>query len=412
MRALILVLLYAVGVCYGVLNGISEPIFTLRAEERARAVHRAEAYIASVTGAGNLTREGATPMYYFHDVGTRVHGTAVVFHGGAGRPSDMVLIAKYLFDNNFNVYLPALAGHALVTDQWPYGLLRDEKLRKKVRNALISDKRYERINAFAVKDMAKLISFEDTVDRPFVTTAFKILKERLSEEEYGVLTSAFDMLIGPKDLSKLYYNGVEKDIQKMFAFDGSRYMSNPEERLSDVASLPGPVFALGYSLGGVQAFYLASRAKHLKRIVTLAPGIRVKRTTLTDFIMLAGMLDIDLLPKDAPLFFPNRFSSAVQVLSRYAFNPDAAKAVRENTDTFCIIAADDSIVDVDAGLYICRDAVKNAGSTAFIYPKKLGINHGVGPPLSKYSDAMFEEIVRYFTTGKVQKKNMLNENSQ
>ena len=45
-----------------------------------------------------------------HKAGEAAHGTALLFHGFSNKPHQMALLAKYLYDNDFNVYVPTLAG--------------------------------------------------------------------------------------------------------------------------------------------------------------------------------------------------------------------------------------------------------------------------------------------------------------
>lgn len=389
-------------------HSIPKPNCTGTPEQYARAIQRIESFIASTTNDKD-TRLNAQALYYFHSPEEPVHGTVMVFHGGFGKPSMSNLTAEYLFENRFNVYSPPLAGHAYQGNRWPYTILRPDKGGREARNALLNDG--------VIGEIVKGInngSLMAPVHGPngfnmdiIIARALQVLKEKLSYKQYNDVMTAMSLLVRED-----YYPGLEMDMYEFFESDHFMYDSQPYDRFSDVASLPGPKYAVGYSMGAVQSMYLAARAKSLDRIVLMAPFVEPAapkdKPEYRYLLEAVGVFDLYNAPVEGDTAIPSRILPAADLAGRFLLQEDILRPIRDNTATFCIMAEDDGMADFELGFQTCRDRVRNERSVAYAYPAEEKLNHFVAPgQLNRLSIPVLQETLRFLTTGSVHSENML-----
>jgi dienelactone hydrolase len=210
-------------------------------------------------------------LYWFHGPQKKVHGTVIVFHGGFGVPADTNLTSEYLYRNGFNVYAPALAGHAYLPHRNPATVLRAEVGGAAARKILMEDPIIgDVINRINNGSLMAPVHAPDGFDvNEIKERALKLIRTGLPQPLFKQLVHAMSLLVDDE-----YHVGIEKEVHRYFETDHHRYDSDPFERLADIAALPGPVYAIGWSMGGVEAMYLAARAKYIDRIVLFAPFLK------------------------------------------------------------------------------------------------------------------------------------------
>ena len=389
-------------------RGLPSPVYTGTREQYERARRRVEARLQATKNDENY-RPGAESIYRFHSADTPVHGTVMVFHGGFATPASFGVTIKYLYDNGFNVYAPALAGHAYNSTRWPYALLRPEMGGRAAKKVLTSDPVIggiiDRINNGSMKPPVFAPNGFDLDE--IIVRADRLLRQGLSDDEYENLQAGMSLLVRED-----HYPWAEKDIHKYFETDYYRYDSDPYERFSEIASLPGPTYAVGYSLGGLQTMYLAARAKSLRRIVLLAPYAEVaapKDFPQSRYLVEAvGALDLYKTQILGANGVPSRAIPAVDLAGRFLLQDDILRPIRDSTATFCIFAEDDPMSDPTVGLDACSTRVRNNETKTFVYPAEAKVGHNVAPGESnRFSTPVLQEMLRFLTAGSVHENNML-----
>lgn len=381
-------------------HSLPEPIYSSTPEQHARTVHALDRYIKTIEADPDV-RAKAAPLYQIHPPGVKTHGTVILWHGGFGMPDNLKLFGRYLFENNFNVFLPPLAGHALNGTRWPYSLLRDNMGGKAAREVLMSHPQIMNISkAITAGELIAPVHAPDGFDMDvMVNRVLDLLEKNLSTEDYNNVIKAFQLLVRED-----YYPGLEKDLFKYFESDHFRYDSTAYEQVSLVIPLPGPIYAGGFSMGGLQTMFAAARSKIIDRAVLLAPFFEAAapegKPSYRYLLEAVGVLDVYSAPVAGDVPIPSRILPAVDIVGRLAMQDDITRNVREHTATFCVYAEDDGVADYEIGINVCKSALRNNESIVYSYPASKGINHFVASGnFNKYSTAMAKEILRFFATG-------------
>jgi alpha-beta hydrolase superfamily lysophospholipase len=403
------VILALIQVAVGAGSGVPAPVHQGTPSQYARAVRSVESHIASTTRDKDAKADSQA-LYWFHGPQKKVHGTVIVFHGGFGVPADTNMTSKYLYRNGFNVYAPALAGHAYQPHRNPTTVLRAEMGGTAAKKILINDPVIgdiiTRINNGSL--MAPVHAPEGFDFNVIRARAMELFRTQLPQHMFEKLMRAMSLLV-----SEEYHAGIEKELHRYFETDHHRYDSDPFERLADVAALPGPVYAVGWSLGGVEAMYLAARAKYIDKMVLFAPFVESaapKRKPEYRYLLEAvGALDLYVTPLPGGSRVPSRMLPAADLAGRLLLQDDILNSIRDNTATLCVFAEDDSMSDVDIGMYACRDRVTNKDSAAYLYSASEGLDHSVAPgPSNPYNTAILQETLRFLATGSLNRENMLS----
>lgn len=375
-----------------------------------RAIHIIDAYIASTVGDAQA-RQGAQGVYAFHRPDVKVYGTAIVFHGGFGKPSDTSGTTAYLHANGWNVYAPPLAGHAFEGTRWPSTRLRGEYGGDLARQLLLQDPVLGPIAAGINNGTlaAPVHGPDGFVYDDAMRRALEVLSKGMGPAAYKTLVNAFELLI-----TATAYPGKQAALHKYFETDHMRYATDAAARVMDVVSLPGPVVVVGYSMGGVEALYASAwSAGIVSRAVLYAPFVDAAAPTgspgLRHLLQAVGALDLYVAPVPNDTAIPSVMLPAASLVGHTLLDGDLHAAVRQQTDVFCVFAEDDEMADVAAGLRVCRDGVASAGSRSFLYPARLGLGHSAAPsPFNPYNAPLLQETWRFLVTGEVHTSQMIN----
>ncbi|CAN8065086.1 unnamed protein product [Agarophyton chilense] len=382
----------------------SLPAFSVTSAQYNRALRRVESYIAT-TRTDVDARPRAHAIYSFHQPGKRVHGTVIIFHGLASSPELMRPFVTYLHQNGFNVYAPPGAGHAFHYSRLPHTLMSSEfgaQIAASVINQNPALKQYfDRITQLAVMTPPNASEFKEITD-----LIITLLKKELSPQQFTGVMSALQLLSGtdcPADL--------EAQVAKYCESDHYRYESHPIERYCDVASLPGPVSVIGYSLGTVQAMNLAARVPAVEKLVVLAPLVHFfgyDTEPLPSFSLSAlGALDLHLFPFDISTVSA-RHVTATTLAARVIQRDQITQPIRQRVATFVIVSDSDNACDPQSALEFCQEKLSNKRTVSFSYPKAVDLKHGVHPHSeNKYSVPLLQEVFRFLTTEQVRIQNML-----
>ncbi|GAB0494445.1 hypothetical protein MMPV_005738 [Pyropia vietnamensis] len=407
-------LLFASCVCAAASTGANlprPPSHTGTAAAYDRATRTIDAYIASTT-ADAQARSGAQPFYAFHGPGEKVYGTALVFHGGFGKPADAVKTTTYLHANRWNVYAPPLAGHAFEGTRWPSTRLRGEYGGDLARQLLLADPLLGSI-AEGINNGTLMapVHVPDGFDYDeAMTRALTVLREGMEPAAYDTLLDAFELLVTANA-----YPSKQASLHKYFETDHMRYATVAAARVMDVVSLPGPVVVVGYSMGGVQALYASAWSDGLvSRAVLYAPFVDAaapaESPRLRHLLQAVGALDLYDVPVPNDTTIPSVMLPAASLVGHTLLDEDLHAAVRRQTDVFCVFAEDDNMADVTLGLRVCRDGVASAGSRSYVYPAQLELGHFAAPsPMNPYSTPLLQETWRFLTTGEIRAEQMLNQ---
>lgn len=385
-------------------NPQDAPPFVMTSIARDAAHSALTAHAASVSALPQL-RTGSIPQFFLHEVGARVHGTVVVFHGFGENADKCVEQARYLYKRRFNSVCFNLAGFAQHPSLWISTTLRQSAGYELARKTLLSTpdigdliKRFANSNSVA-EQQAVFLSIKSPV-MPRVLRALKI--PALSRARRAFAALAPNQLLAATSA---------QTINNYFISDHPRYEYDALAKMHLVQALPGPTHAMGYSFGGPSVLRLADASRALSRIVLLAPFFgsfhSELREDVTHFLSTLGTLKLlnNTTPSgNAPL----GSISAGLIVSNSARSDRVTASVREVTQTLCILAEDDTSIDVSISLEVCRSKL---GGATLVYPSSANIGHLITPENgNKYSDAMMRQIASFFITGRVTSDQLLVEN--
>ncbi len=176
-------------------------------------------------------RDGAYPYYLCHEAGQPICGTVMMFHGFSARPHQTWRLADYLFRNGFNVYQCTLAGHALIhpAKNWPQVDLKPEiagPLKEKVANDPVLETFFTNL-ANSSNGVTRLNPLQQSA-----------LVARLVAIEPRLL-----------DIIKSIETPNDPDFDEYYTSSHMDFLTHAEARLQELASLPGPIYAVGLSVG-------------------------------------------------------------------------------------------------------------------------------------------------------------------
>lgn len=379
------------------------PAYTSTKSEYDRAVDRISTYITSTTTSPHA-RARAKAIYSIHPPGHPIHGTAILLHGLASTPELLRPTMSYLHANNFNVYAPPGAGHAFDSSQLPYTLLRNHLGYAEAREILLADPQlceyFALITTLAAKSPPDYEQHNQIVARIRV-----LLKQHLTAEQFKSVMGALEML------STLdFTEGDEHVLAEHFESDHHRYDSHPYERLADVSALPGPVYVLGFSMGGLQALNLVARSKAVSRLVLIAPffGAPEHVDNPCPDVTLAALGCLDLYELPFPIStVSGRHWTACTLAAKVVGREEIVREVRE-VQTFCVLSEGDDSADRRLAWDFMNEKVPNKSNRVFMYPEGTGLKHSIQPHTENpFSQPLLQEVLRFFLTGKVHLENML-----
>lgn len=355
-----------------------------------------DAYIHTVDNYPDR-RQGAYPYYLFHEPGTAIRGTVMIFHGFSAKPHQMWRLADYLFRNGYNVYQPSIAGHTLLNPgkNWPQVDLKPSiagPLKAKVAQDPVFQTYFANLSNQS----------GPTNPNPLQQAA---LLARLVEIEPRV-----------PDIIQAIETPNHPDFEHYFISSHLNYLIEAQARLAELDALPGPIYTVGLSVGGAVALGLAgARPDRIQRVVAYAPLLKVIQERRR-YINLAGPLDIKETGWDPNLQFPvgcltaaDRFGSSV-VLS--------TQSVRslQTVPTFLVLTENEDAADIATNQdFFQKIGGEKKGNAYHCYPQAALVPHPLVDPTeisqnmsNRFWQSLYQETFRFLSQGKVDGPNLSN----
>lgn len=373
---------------------MSLPSVTPTAAQLDPAKQAIAAYIRSIDSHRDR-RVGAYPYYLFHEPGQPILGTVLLFHGFSAKPHQMWRLADYLFRNGFNVYQASIAGHGLIqpAKNWPQVDLKPE----------IADPLKQKV----AKDPVLQNFFQNMANNADGTAA------QPNPLQQAALVARL-MRIEPRllDIVKSIETPNDPDFDKYFISSHLDYLTQAKARLAEIASIPGPVYTVGLSVGGTVALALAAAAPdRIQKSVVYAPLLRVFGSQRRQYVNLTGPLDIKEMGWDPNLLFPvgcftaaDRFGNSV-VMSRASLN------VLKQVPIFMVLTENEDAADIKTNQNFCRET----GAKQYLYGATELVPHPMVDPTevsqnmsNRFWQSLYQETFRFLTTGTVDMLNMGN----
>lgn len=368
------------------------------ADQITKARQAIDTYIRSIDSSPDR-RVGAYPYYLFHEPNQPIRGTVMIFHGFSAKPHQMWRLADYLFRNGFNVYQPGLAGHGFIypARNWPQVDLRPEiagPLKEKVKK-----------DPVLVNYLSNLSHSAEPTARPNRMQQAALIA-RLVKIEPRLL-----------DIVKAIETPNDPDFDQYFVSSHLNYLVNAQARLSELDSLPGPIYTVGLSVGGATALALAaSRPDRVKATVAYAPLLQVYGAERRRYVNLAGPLDIKELGWDPTLQFPvgcltatNRFGGSV------VMSPTSLQTLKK-IPSFLVLTENEDAADIKTS----QDFFEKIGGTRqghayYFYKAEDLVPHPMVDPTevsqnmsNRYWQSLYQETFRFLTVGQVDEPNLGN----
>ncbi len=212
------------------------------------------------------------PYAMFHQAGKPIRGAVLLFHGFSSRPHQMSVLAQYLFDNGYDVYLPNLYGQGFAD---PKASWAQTKLKPAFQVAVTKKLDEEGLGALIRNDPNR----KQSDDGGLIMKLSFVANNPLNGDVAGALKAAGD------------YDD-ETRFQKFMDSNHGMYLTDAKERLAEIEGLAGPetnaaggaatpgvkkipIFTLGLSVGGAVALGLGeARKDRLSGVVAYAPLLR------------------------------------------------------------------------------------------------------------------------------------------
>jgi pimeloyl-ACP methyl ester carboxylesterase len=337
-------------------------------------------------------RAGAHPYYRFHPPGVPIYGTVMVFHGFSMRPHQMWRLADYLFENGFNIYQITLAGHHLINPDknWPQIDLRPEYVAP-----LLAKVQQDPVLSAAMT--------QKTATGGVAVGQQRALLQRL-------LQVAPEMATYERAIVEPYH----PDFERYFISSHRAFVEDAQRRLGELAAMPGPIYAVGLSVGGAVALGLTSLAGgRIERVAAYAPLLRICGDDRRRFVQLTGPLDIDETGWDPNLRFP---VGVVTAADYFGSEVRSAKTVSQLKDipTFMVLTDNEDAADVPASEQLFADlGGRAAGHWLYKYPAAAMVPHAMVDPsevsqgmTNLFWQSMYQETLRFLQKGTVVMANL------
>ncbi len=354
-----------------------------------------DAYIRSIDS-NPEHRDGAYPYYLFHEPGQAVRGTVMMFHGFSAKPHQMWRLADYLFRNGFNIYQCGLAGQAFIhpAKNWPQVDLKPEiavPLKEKVQKDPVLQQFFANLAQGG----------EGTKLNPLQQAA---LLARLVVLEPRLL-----------DIIKAIETPDDPDFDEYYISSHMEFLHHAEARLAELASLPGPIYTLGLSVGGTVALALAAtHNERISKVVAYAPLLKVYGKENREYVNLAGPLDIKETGWDPNLQFPlGCFTAADRFGCSYVFSRQTIKALAD-TPIFMVLTANEDAADIQTNQdFFEKTGAEKGGNRYYFYRAEDLVPHPMVDPeeisqgmSNRFWASLYQETFRFLTTGEVDERNM------
>ena len=364
-------------------------------QELAQAQQAIEAHLEEVRSHPDQ-RPGAYPYYRFHPPGEPVQGTAMIFHGLSARPHQMWRLANYLFDNGFNFYQVTLAGHDKVNPHknWPQIDLRPEYV-----GPLLYKVQQDPVLQAAI--------IQNTAAGSVAVGQQEALLERL-----------FQVAPETKDFAEAIALPQRPDFNKYFISSHEAFLQDAQQRLAELSALPGPIYAIGLSVGGAVALGLAENSpgdagSRIERVVAYAPLLKIYGEQRRQYVQLTGPLDINETGWDPNLKFPVGVLTAADYFGGEVRSADSLARLK-GTPVFMALTENEDAADIDANEQFFADlGGRSAGNWLNKYPASAMVPHPMVDPTevsqgmsNLFWQSLYQETLRFLASGEVNLANL------
>jgi len=364
------------------------------AEQISATRQAISAYVNSID-ANPDRRQGAYPYCQFHDPGQAVKGTVLIFHGFSARPDQMWRLADYLFSNGFNVYPTTLAGHALIPADrhWP-----QIEMKREYRDPLIAKVQTDPV-------LSNFIA-NSQAGHAVVTSPTQMM---------GVVTRVLRIYPEAMDMAMAIERYDDPNFERYYTSTHQNYLIDAQARLAELDALPGPIYAVGLSVGGAVALALAaSRPDRIEKVVAYAPLLKVYGEGRDRYINLTGPLELrEMGWNQTP--FPTSCFTAANRLGEDICRQNSAQILR-NTPVFMVLTENEDAADIKTNKQFFQDlGGEAAGHCYYLYPKTELVPHPMVDPTeisqgmsNRFWQSLYQETYRFLDSGEIDPSNMGN----
>jgi alpha-beta hydrolase superfamily lysophospholipase len=346
-------------------------------------------------------RPGAHPYYRFHPAGEPIAGTVLIFHGFSARPHQMWRLADYLFDNGFNFYQVTLAGQTKVNPakNWPQIDLKPEyiqPLREKV----------EKDPVLQVV-MAQSLSSSQA-------GASQLAPQLAPGQQAALLQRLLQVAPELADIAKAISRPNHPEFKRYFISSHQQFLTDAQQRLAELAAMPGPIYTVGLSVGGAVALGLAASApERIERAVAYAPLLKIFGEDRRRYVQLTGPLDISETGWDPDLRFPVGALTAADYFGSEVRSAPLVNQLKQ-VPVFMTLTENEDAADIAASeQFFAEIGAQAKGHRLFKYPAAAMVPHPMIDP-SEVSQGMsnlfwqslYQETLRFLTTGEIDVDNL------
>jgi alpha-beta hydrolase superfamily lysophospholipase len=360
--------------------------FTPSAAELQEAKRAIATYIQQID-THPARRIGAYPYTLFHDPGQPILGTVMMFHGFSARPHQMWRLADYLFRNGFNIYQPSLAGHVYLppSQYWCQVDLKPE----------IAGPLKEKVNQDPVlQAYLANVAANPSFARPSYNQRIALIK-RLTDLDPRLL-----------EVIQAIERTDDPNFDRYFDSNHMNYLSDARDRLKELDSIPGPIYAVGLSVGGAVALGVAANQPHrIERTITYAPLLQVYGEDRRQYVNLAGPLDIQELGWDPNLRFPvGCLTAAARFGGAYVMQQATALS---QVPSLMVLTENEDAADIETNRAFFRAiGGESKGHQLYCYPAADLVPHPMVDPSevsqnmsNRFWQSLYQETFRFLTTG-------------
>lgn len=338
-------------------------------------------------------RPGAHSYYHFHPAGEAVRGTVLIFHGFSSRPHQMWRLANYLYDNGFNFYQVTIAGHDKINPakNWPQIDLRPQYV-----GPLLGKVQQDPVLVSALMQKSEAGASAPGRQAALLGRLFQVAPEM-------------------KDVAKAIAHPREPDFDRYFESSHEAYLLDAQQRLAELSSLPGPIYAVGLSVGGAVALGLAAdQPERIEKVVAYAPLLRIVGEERRQYVQLAGPLDISETGWDPNLRFPVGAMTAADYFGSELRLGESVDKLRQ-IPVFMVLTENEDAADVGANEQFFADLKDGSvgGNAFYKYPASAMVPHPMVDPTevsqgmsNLFWQSLYQETLRFLTEGKVEVNNL------
>ena len=378
---------------------MSENLVSATQAQLDRTRQHIDTYIQSID-ANPDSRFGAYPYYLFHEAGTPIRGTVMLFHGFTARPHQMWRLADYLFQNGFNIYQAGLCGHAFLPPDkyWPQIDLKPEYA-----NPLREKAQQDPVLMSAVANMMAAANATEAQGRGPNALQSAALLARLMKIEPQLL-----------EIRKALEDYDDPDFDRYFISSHGNYLHEARSRLAELDAMPGDIYTLGLSVGGAVSLALtADRPDRIKKAIAYAPLLEIYGKDRELYVNLAGPLDIAETGWDPSLRFPLGCFTAVNRFGDFVLLDRNIRKLKE-IPTLLVLTENEDAADIETNQKLFGQlGGETAGHAYYMYPASDLVPHPMVDPTevsqgmsNQFWQSLYQETFRFLTDGKIIAENM------